>query len=159
MSRKGMHMKSLTTHNLVEAIGMLGIMGSLIFVGIEVSQNSSIARTASYQSYINGFTVLNLAQINNDKLNSLMVRASEGTSTDDFAPEERRKIGLFYIALLRQWEGLFRSVNEGILSEEMLTIVGEGHLLDYRVFKEMWPDIRLLFTEDFRGFIDSIISV
>lgn len=153
-----MHMKSLTTHNLVEAIGMLGIMGSLIFVGIEVSQNSSIARTASYQSYINGFTVLNLAQINNDKLNLLMVRASEGTSTGDFAPEERRKIGLFYIALLRQWEGLFRSVNEGILSEEMLTIVGEGHLLDYRVFKEMWPDIRLLFTEDFREFIDSIGS-
>jgi len=91
-------------------------------------------------------------------LNSLMVRASTGVSTNDFTPEERRKIGLFYIALLRQWEGLFRSVNEGILSEEMLTIVGEGHLLDYRIFKEMWPDIRLLFTEDFRDFIDSIIS-
>jgi len=30
--------------------------------------------------------------------------------------------------------------------------------LDYHVFKEMWSDIRLLFTEDFRGFIDNIIS-
>jgi hypothetical protein len=158
MNRKGMHMKSLSTHNLVEAIGMLGIMGSLIFVGIEVSQNSSIARTASYQSYINGFTVLNLAQINSDKLNSLMVRASNGTSTNDFTPEEQRKLRLFYIALLRQWEGLYRSVNEGILPEEMLTIVGAGHLLGYRVFKEMWPDIRLLFTEDFSVFIDGIKS-
>ncbi len=151
-------MKSLTIHNLVEAIGMLGIMGSLIFVGIEVGQNSSIARTASHQSYINGFTVLNLAQINDDKLNSLMVRASNGTSINGFSPEERRKLGLFYIALLRQWEGLYRSVNEGILSEEMLNIVGAGHLLGYRAFKEMWPDIRLLFTEDFRGFIESIDS-
>lgn len=148
----------LTTKAIVEAIGMLGIMRSLIFVGIEVKQNSMIARASSYQSYINGFTELNLAQISDDNLNSLMVRASNGTSANDFTPEERRKIRLFYIALLRQWEGLYRSVSQGILSEEMLTMVGAGHLLGYPVFREMWPDVRLLFTEDFCGFIDSINS-
>jgi hypothetical protein len=149
-------MKKLTTKNLIEGVGMLGIMGSLIFVGMEVSQNSSIARTASYQSYIDGFTELSLAQINDTELNSLMVRASNEASTSDFTPEERRKIRLFYIALLRQWEGLFRSVNEGILPEELLTIVGAGHLLGYRVFEEMWPDIKLLFTDDFSEFVESI---
>jgi hypothetical protein len=95
-------MKKLTTKSLIEGVGMLGIMGSLIFVGMEVSQNSSIARTASYQSYIDGFTELSLAQINDTELNSLMVRASNEASTSDFTPEERRKIRLFYIALLRQ---------------------------------------------------------
>lgn len=149
-------MKKLTTQNLVEAIGMLGIMGSLIFVGIEVSQNSAIARTASYQAYINGFTGIYLTQISDNELNSLMVRASSETQVNDFTLEERRKLRLFYIALLRQWEGVYRSVNEGILPEEMLTMVGAGHLLGYRVFKEMWSDIRLLFTKDFREFIDSI---
>ncbi len=149
-------MKKLTTKNLIEGVGMLGIMGSLIFVGMEVSQNSSIARTASYQSYIDGFTELSLAQINDTELNSLMVRASNEASTSDFTPEERRKIRLFYIALLRQWEGLFRSVNEGILPEELLTIVGAGHLLGYRIFEEMWPDIKLLFTDDFSEFVESI---
>ena len=124
-----MHMKKPTVANLMESIGMLGIMGSLIFVGIEVSQNSSIARTASYQSYIDGFTELNLAQINDNDLNSLMVRASTGTSKSEFTPEEVRKINLFYIAMLRQWEGLYRSVREGILREEMLTSVGAGHLI------------------------------
>ena len=148
-------MKRLTTQGLIEAIGMLGIMGSLIFVGIEVSQNSTIARTASYQSYISGFTELYLSQIKDNELNSLMVNASNGTPLNDFTLEERRKFRLFYIALLRQWEGVYRSVSEGILPEEMLRMVGAGHLLDYRVFKEMWPDIRLLFTEDFREFIDS----
>ncbi len=131
-------------------------MGSLIFVGMEVSQNSSIARTAAYQSYIDGFTELSLAQINDDELNSLMVRASNDASASDFTLEERRKIRLFYIALLRQWEGLFRSVNEGILPQELLTIVGAGHLLGYRVFNEMWPDIKLLFTDDFSEFVESI---
>jgi hypothetical protein len=149
-------MKKLTTKSLIEGVGMLGIMGSLIFVGMEVSQNSSIARTASYQSYIDGFTELSLAQINDTELNSLMVRASNEASTSDFTPEERRKIRLFYIALLRQWEGLFRSVNEGILPEELLKIVGAGHLLGYRVFEEMWPDIKLLFTDDFSGFVENI---
>jgi hypothetical protein len=154
-----MHMKKPTIANLMESIGMLGIMGSLIFVGIEVSQNSSIARTASYQSYIDGFTELNLAQISDDDLNSLMVRASTGTSKSEFTLEEIRKINLFYIALLRQWEGLYRSVREGILPEEMLTIVGAGHLLGYPVFKEMWPDVKLLFTDDFCRFIDSVNKV
>ena len=135
---------------------MLGIMLSLIFVGMKVSQNSAIARTASYQSYIDGFTELSLAQINDDKLNSLMTRASNGTPISDFTPEERRKLRLFYIALLRQWEGLYRSVNEGILPDEMLTIVGAGHLLGYPVFEKMWPDVRRLFTKDFCGFIDSV---
>ena len=36
----------ITTQALVESIGIIGIMGSLIFVGVEVSQNSKIARTA-----------------------------------------------------------------------------------------------------------------
>lgn len=90
-----MHMKKPTIANLMESIGMLGIMGSLIFVGIEVSQNSSIARTASYQSYIDGFTDLNLAQISDDDLKSLMVRASTGTSKSEFTPEEIRKSTFF----------------------------------------------------------------
>ena len=94
--------------------------------------------------------------MNDNELNSLMVRASTGISIDDFTAEERRKIRLFYIVLLRQWEGVYRSVNEDILPEEMLTMVGSGHLLDYTVFREMWPDISLLFTKDFSEFINSI---
>jgi hypothetical protein len=153
-----MNFRKPTIADLIEGVGMLGITGSLLFVGIEVSQNSSIARTASYQSYISGFTVLNLAQINNNSLNALMVKASHGISVDEFTLEERRKLRLFYITLLRQWEGLYHSVQEGILPDEMLTIVGAGHLLGYRAFTEMWPDIKLLFTEDFCAFIDSINS-
>ena len=99
-------MKKLTPKAIVEGIGMLGIIGSLIFVGIEISQNSAVARTSSYQSYINGFTVLYLAQINNEDLNALMVKASNGASTHDYSVEEMRKLRLFYIALLRQWEGV-----------------------------------------------------
>ncbi len=152
-------MKKLTVKALIEGTGILGIMGSLIFVGIEINQNSSIARTASYQSYIDGFTELSLAQISDDSVNSLMVRASNGTPENDFTPEEARKLRLFYIALLRQWEGLYRSVNEDILPEEMLSIIGAGHLLGYTAFEEMWPDISLLFTEDFVAFIDSITSI
>lgn len=146
----------ITTQAIIESVGILGIMGSLIFVGVEISQNSSIARTDSYQSYISGFTDLYLAQINDNELNALMVKASTGVSEKDLTPEERRKLRLFYIALLRQWEGVYRSVSEDILPEEMLTMVGAGHLLGYTVFEEMWPDIRLLFTNDFCTFIDSV---
>lgn len=146
----------ITTQAIIESAGILGIMGSLIFVGVEISQNSSIARTDSYQSYISGFTELYLAQINDNELNALMVKASTGVSAKDLTPEESRKLRLFYIALLRQWEGVYRSVSEDILPEEMLTMVGAGHLLGYTVFEEMWPDIRLLFTNDFCAFIDSV---
>jgi len=154
-----MHVKTLTVRALIEGTGIIGIIGSLIFVGIEINQNSSIARTASYQSYIDGFTELSLAQIGDDSLNSLMVRASHGTPINDFTPEEARKLRLFYIALLRQWEGLYRSVNEDILPEELLSIIGAGHLLGYTVFEEMWPDIALLFTQDFGTFIDTIVGI
>ena len=146
----------ITTQTIVESIGIIGIMGSLIFVGVEVSQNSSIARTESYQSYISGFTDLYLAQINNNELNALMVKASTGVSTKDLTLEENRKIRLFYISLLRQWEGVYRSVDEDILPEEMLTMVGAGHLLGHTIFKEIWPDISLLFTNDFSDFVDSV---
>lgn len=151
-----MQMKKLSTKNIVEFIGMLGIIGSVVFVGIEVSQNSSIARAASYQSYIYGFTQLNLVQVTDDELNSLMVRIETGTSTSDLTPGQRRKIVFFYITLLRQWEGLYRSVNEGILPDEMLTIVGAGHLLSYPAFKTIWPEIRPLFTKDFASFVDKV---
>ena len=151
-----MQMKKLSTKSILEFIGILGIIGSVVFVGIEVRQNSSIARAASYQSYIYGFTQLNLAQVTDDELNSLMVRIEKGASTSDLTPEQRRKIVFFYITLLRQWEGLYRSVNEGILPDEMLTIVGAGHLLSYPAFIEVWPEVRPLFTEDFARFVDDV---
>jgi hypothetical protein len=43
-------MKKIETNDMLQIIGMLGLIASLIFVGMELRQNQQVARVTAYQA-------------------------------------------------------------------------------------------------------------
>jgi len=148
-------MKIPSARNIAEILGLTGVIGSLIFVGVELDQNSAIARTAAYHQYVQGWSDYNLTMATDDKLNSLFVRVREGQISKDFTPEENSKLVFTYISLVRQWEGVYRSVQEGILPPELLYTFSSARGLQQPAFVEKWPGMRFMFTQDFLDFMEN----
>jgi len=59
---------------LVQSLGVLGVIGSLIFVGIEVKQNSVAVRSASDSEFADAFQELNLVMASNESLAKVLGR-------------------------------------------------------------------------------------
>ncbi len=55
--------------------------------------------------------------------------------------------------LLRQWEGVYRSLQVGVLPESVLPTVGMGGAFRAAYLNELWPRLRGFFTDDFAKFM------
>ena len=89
---------------------------SLVFVGYEVRQNTAVARMAAYHTFMDGIT----------ERNNMLATDPILAVPDEFDDVERLRIRINFAALLRHWEGLYRSVQEGILPDRTLEVVGAG---------------------------------
>ena len=87
-----------TTRGIAEVIGLVGIMGSLVFVGLEVRQNSVATRASTNASFADAFIEINLVLASSPELAHAIV-----VSWDDpekLSTEER-------ILVLGIWRAIF----------------------------------------------------
>ena len=59
------------THKISEIVGAIALVASLIFVGIQVNQNTSAMRTASHQEAVNVWADMSSSLVNDDRLAEL----------------------------------------------------------------------------------------
>ena len=84
---------------LVELIGIVAVVASLIFVGLEIRQNAAATRGATQQQLVTGARNVTLTLADNPELAALDVRAYtmvRGESHEDlsaFSEVERNRLG------------------------------------------------------------------
>jgi len=141
-------------HRIVEAFGVISVILSLIFVGVEINQNTNISRNQAYLDFSEGLKNLTLQIATDEYLPLLASRALEGEISKDFSPENQMRLNSLQIATVRTWEGLFRSVQSGILPENVIRDFGGGALLNNDYFREQWPIFKLQHTLEFVDFFE-----
>lgn len=140
-------------------LGAASVVLSLLFVGYELRQNTAVARNEAYRQMVAGFTEFNGMMASDEQLAGLWVRMIDGGLSADFDATENWQITSAFIVLLRQWEGVYRSVQEGVLPQTVLPTVGMGGAFATPYMAELWPGLQNLFTEDFRQFMsDSVFQ-
>ena len=72
--------------NTIELIGFVSVIASLIFVGMEIRQNTTAVRGATNQAISDQATELYLAMATNRNLASLTVKLYDGAFRKDFDP-------------------------------------------------------------------------
>jgi hypothetical protein len=142
-----------------ETLAALGVMASLVFVGWEIQQNTAVARAAGYEAFMAGITDHASMLATADVLAPLVVRYEAGASPDDFTPEEQLRITLNYVVLIRNWEGLYRWVAEGILPRSTLDMVGAGGAFGNDYFRSLWPSLRSSFAPGFVDFFEERVGL
>jgi hypothetical protein len=142
---------------VVELVGMLGVAGSLIFVGLQVRQNAAAVRAATAQEVSTGFRDLNLVIASTPELAAIL--ATE-TLPDSLSPGQREQASGFWRAIFHVWSNThYQYVNgtlDRVLFEPTLTEVTKYASRD--AFRALWQSQRALYNPRFGQFMDSIMA-
>ena len=139
-----------------EVVGFLGVAASLLFVGLEIRQNTAAAR---------GQTRQDLAALNQEWLTLLAADSAfselyfRAWSEDgEVAPHELRRVEFMIVLEMRRLENVFFQHREGLVDDSALQSYGLQDLdIAHPRFREWWVDQgwRSAFDPEFVSFQES----
>ena len=166
-------MKRWSTQNVVEAIGIIGVIGSLIFVGGELRQNAIATRAAMNADIAATFVDLNLTIASSPELTRRLADYADNPAA---APREAQ------IQMLGAWRAIFHiwsnvhrqhlngtidpAIYESVL-QEISAYAGTGaevqqnaDVIRRRTFMGWaWESERFAYNPDFQDFVDGILGI
>lgn len=136
-------------------IGAGGVIASLVFVGLEVRQNTAAVRGATYQSIAEA----SLEQVRwfagDERLLELRARVEQGALAAEFSREENLLMGSDYVMTIRRIENIFVQVREGLIGEEvLLRFRPSAEYFESPYFREFWITWGPQLETDFRAFFE-----
>lgn len=148
-------MGSSSKRNWIDWLGAIGVVASLIFVGLEVRQNTAAVRGATYQSIADS----SLQQVqwwaNNEKLLQYEVRIDGGALSEEFTEVENLLIRATFVMTIRRIENIYVQVREGLVEEDaVLRFRPSKDYFATPYFKEFWESWRLEMEPEFREFFE-----
>ena len=137
--------------DFVEIICVVAIVVSLVFVGLEVRQNtnavkSTVVQAVAQQSYDSIVLI-----IENDNLR-MAQWAVQGAPPD----EQRQLLSLYYSALIRIQLNRYMQAQLGVIDlDTVLNLGGSSGIYDHRSFREWWSLRRENFDPEFIAYMEN----
>jgi hypothetical protein len=145
-------MNSIHWKNIVETIGTVSIIATLVFVGLEIRQNTNAVRSSAIQDIARwSYDATILLVENTDLLN-----ASYAECVSDLSDEQYNRMQAWYAALLRVQLNRYYQIQLGIIDEQMAASIG-GRGAAYRnpFFAQIWPALKIDFDQGFQDYIEN----
>ena len=146
----------------IQLVGMLSLVASLIFVGMELRQNQQVAKVTAYQALAEQIASYNAILLTHPEINLIRNAALNNESLSE-TDEEQYKA--FYRMLQRQSELAYLQFENGIIDEELLirtTGPLRDHLARSTYAKSYWVrhvegiSKRLRYVPKFEEYINSV---
>ena len=148
-------------HKVAEVVAAFAIVGSLVFVGIQMNQNTDALRASFIQSSIESWNTHAMEMASNDNL--------MGSFNDGIYPELIEKIGarntpesqfaMWLNATLRTTETLFLQWQSGHLPDDIWFGYHQGMVVSFasnRKYSDQWSLQKNRFSPSFRTYIDEL---
>ncbi len=140
-----------------EAVGLLGVVASLVFVGLELRQSRIAARAAAYQEL--GIAVADnwMDRANNRELNDLVYLSMTADSATwaNVSASDTYLLRSYVVANVRLYETVYLQVQQHLLDADALEYLGWTHLLDSRLLQRTWPQVRAAVTPGFASYLEA----
>tara|TARA_B100001939_G_scaffold257275_1_gene224180 strand:- start:218 stop:679 length:462 start_codon:yes stop_codon:yes gene_type:complete len=139
---------------IVEIFGLLSVIGSLIFVGIEISQNTQAVRGATHQSVSDQISEYYLSIASDERLANLTALAlRDEIKRNELNRADQLSVDLIIVTGIRRVENIYLQFKNGILEEEAFDRVGYG---SYRsnFARATWEDWKNEFDSEFIKFFE-----
>lgn len=122
---------------LVEIVGVIGIVASMILVASELRQSNNIAAAQTALQISEGFNVLNSARATDPDFAKLFPKLESPESHLITATEasQIRGIAWHFINIIGSVQSAYEN---GLISRE----VRDGYIVDFAYTMEQWPGIR-----------------
>ena len=86
-------MKKIELNDLLQILGMVGLIASLIFVGLELRQNQQVARITAYQALTEQIHDINSLLVTDSEISDIVTRALQN---QELTASEERKYKAFF---------------------------------------------------------------
>ena len=164
-------MKKISSRQIAETIGLICVVGSLIFVGLEQRQNTIAIRAATNASFATGFQDLNLVVASSPSLTKAL--AQLGGDIADVSPENKIQALGLYRALFHIWSNGHRQYLNGTLDpalydgviQEITTYAGKAtssNVIDgdrrRAAMRWAWESEKFIYNPEFQQFVESILN-
>ena len=148
---------------IAEIIGGIGIIASLIFVGVQVNQgaqetaqNTRQMQADAYQQLTTEITALNRINIEHPRIILLAVKTRD---LNDLSPEDMASVSNFIIMIFRLSDLAYLQYEQEIIPEERFTSA-LAPLIDtvcFPAYQQVWSGISRHFVSEFRNYVDGLI--
>ena len=140
-----------------ETLAALGVVGSLLFVGLEIRASTNQARAAAYQE-IGLATAMTHLEID-DRLAELGVAALDEAAIAEWSSVDWHRQFREYLGVFRVWETLHLQVEQNVLPDEALDRLGWSNgptvMWQMPAFVCLWPAIRPNTSDQLIGLIEA----
>ena len=149
-------MSRFSIREIIEAIGIAGVIGSLIFVGLEIQQNSAIARSAARQAITDNGIELALEVTSNPELADLLARIyAPGFEIESISPAEDVILSNYFLGFLQMWESEYEAILLGVLPSRDLIDFG-AEPIDNAYMRERWQGLKPSVSSDIGKYLESL---
>ena len=138
-----------------EVIGVLGVISSLIFVALEIRQNTNAVRSATIQA-ISGLSFeSNMRMAENPELLALWRKSNNQEPLSD---SERDQLFAVWSAVLRLNQNRFQQFRLGVLDDATLfEMGGRNRIYQGNSFAEFWEATKPSYSVEYQRFIDECV--
>ena len=141
-----------------ELVAAFGVILSLVFVGLEIRQNTAVARGQARQELATlnqGF----LALLSQEEQGRIWYRAWVGN--EELDPVETLRASVLMTMALRRFENVYLQYSEGLIDESALGSYGlqRAELYESARFRELWRSQRQGFDPGFVEYFESRIGM
>ena len=137
-----MSRNSVSLRTVGEVVAVLSVVGSLVFVALEVRQNTIASRAAAYQA-IGLVSVQDWQSVARDPgFSRLLALASDSPRWHEIDETGWAQLKFRYRGSVRAYETVYLQVREGLLPQSALGQWGLGGFGESPTLRRLWPEIR-----------------
>jgi hypothetical protein len=143
--------------NVAEITSAIAVVISLIYVGLEIGQNTAAVKANTHQSMLDFGREQSEILVTNDTLSALVAKGENNPGA--LTPNERRQFYEFTTWRMAVWENAFLNHESGLVDEKMWT-AWDGY---YRLltlgkpgYAEFWRENRAAYYVPFMDHVDSL---
>lgn len=135
----------------------VGVILSLVFVGIEIRANTTAVQGATLHGIADQSISIQMSIVADENLVRLMPQIiGGGLVPEDLTDEDRYRVLVTYLSILRVGENRFRQASLGTVPDGGFDqFGGRSVLFDTPYLRQLWPVIRGNFTDEFTQFLES----
>ncbi len=145
--------------DIIEAVGLVAIVASLLFLGVEIQQNTAAIELSTAQSFQSDFRAHEIVIAQDGDLADLLQRATEDIS--GLTQAELMRVRLLESSVLRAWANAYYHYSEGALEERLWLGQTRRMKKTWRrssTMRYFWEDLKTTFEPDFVAFMETIVA-
>ena len=140
---------------IFEIGGAIGLIGSLIFVGIEIRQNTTAVRGATQQAVSSQVAEMYRIGAENERMANLVSKAFQDISKTDISEGDYVSLWMYQMMGFRRIENIYLQYKNGLLTKDAFSRIGMG-IYRTKIVREIWDERRGDFEPDFAEFFEEL---